>query len=968
MTDFNMGRRSGRFRRAQGGSSAALSPRLLNGASIGVLALAFAGAMSGEALAQASAAATADAASPGQVDEVVVTASRIVRDGYTAPTPTTVLGVEEIQRAAKVNIADQVNQLPALAGSFRNNTNSVSGGGIGVNALNLRNLGVTRTLILLDGQRMPVATTFGVVDVNTIPGSLIKRVDIVTGGASAAWGSEAVAGVVNFVLDKEYTGIKGDLAAGTTTYGDDANVKGSLSIGKSFAGDRGHILLSGEVAYNDGIRGMPRNWYRGTKQLFNPAYTPTNGQPQLIVRENVGYTTTAPGAIVTTGPLRGLYFGPNGVPSQLNYGSIVSDPAMVGGDWQYTDFATRTESFAPTVSRQSAFARVSYEVASDVELFAQFAYSRSNIETLSSPEYRFGGLTIARDNAFLPASVVARMQQLNVTSLTVGSWNEGLGPVPFESDRQLYRYAVGANGAIGLFGKQWNWDAFVNRNISDIRQVASVSINANYSRAIDAVVGPNGSIVCRSTLTDPTNGCVPLNILGTGVVSPAAAAWVRGQPTLNNRFTQDEFAASMRGEPLSSWAGPVSVALGVGHRKEQSNGTSDALSLTNRYFFGNYKPIKGSYDVTEGFFETVVPLAKDLPWAQALDLNAAVRVTDYSSSGVVTTWKVGAVWTPIEDIKFRATRSRDIRAGNLADLFQPGATRTITVNDPRLNNQSYTIVTSTVGNETISPEKADSFNIGAVLQPRSLPGFSAAIDYWSVDVVDAIATLSAQNLLNLCFVGGNTSLCPFVARNAAGFITEVTLKPINLASQEARGIDLEASYSLPLDALSPDGRLTLRALATHYIRNTTNSGILGSIPTSSIGSYGAFDRGTPRWRYRLEASYSDGPFSGSLSAWGISSGVLLASNIECTSGCPTSTTNNRTIDNNHVDGALYFDASISYKFTSGLEGFVVVDNLLNTDPPQVADGTSVFGAQWGTSATYYDLFGRTFRAGIRFKY
>ncbi|WP_302480165.1 TonB-dependent receptor plug domain-containing protein [Sphingomonas bacterium] len=900
-------------------------------------------------------------------DAIVVTGTRIVRDGYQSPTPTTVLGVEELQRKAPINIADQVNQLPSLAGSSRNNTNSISGGGIGVNSLNLRNLGVTRTLILLDGQRMPAATTGGAVDVNTIPNNLVKRVDIVTGGASAAWGSDAVAGVVNFVLDKDFTGIKGDIVGGITTYGDDPTFKASIAAGTHFADGRGHIMVSGEVAYDDGIRKMPRSWFRGTKQLFSPTYTATNGQPELLVRENVGYTTLAPGGIVTAGPLRGLYFGPNGTPTQLNYGSIVRDPSMVGGDWQVTDFATTTESLLPTVSRQNAFGRASYEIFDNVEIYGQFSYGRSKVKELSSPQYQFGGLTIQRDNAFLPASVVSRMQSLGLTSLTIGTSNDAIGPVPYTGTREMYRYVVGANGKFRALGTDWSWDVFYNRNITDLYQNSRVGVNANYARAIDAVIGPNGSIVCRSTLTDPTNGCAPLNIIGTGVATQSGLNYVLGNSVLNNKFTQQEYAASMRGEPFSTWAGPVSVAFGVEHRSEASSGTNDPISRTNGFFYGNYKPLNGSYKVTEGFFETVVPLVKDTSWTRSLDFNGAVRITDYSTSGRVTTWKVGGVWKPIDDITLRITQSRDIRAGNLSDLYQVGRTGTISINDPARNNESYTIVSSTVGNTEIKPEKARSFNVGGVVQPRFLPGFSIAVDYFSIDVRGVIATLTAPNLLNLCYTGGDQSLCQFVARNSAGLISTITLKPVNLARQRVRGIDFEASYQVQLSDISSslgNGRFTLRALASHYLQAVTDTGIIGNVPQVALGAA----EGTPRWRYRVEGTYSNERITASITGRGVSSGVLSPMYIECTTNCPVSTANNRTIDNNHVDGALYFDASFSVKITPGLESFLVVENFTNKDPAQVASGTSVAGAQWGVSGLYYDLYGRTFRAGIRFKY
>ena len=898
------------------------------------------------------------------LSDVVVTASRIVSNGYQAPTPVTVLGAREIQRSAAVNLADQINQLPALAGSTRMNTSTISAGLVGVNALNLRNLGTSRTLVLLDGQRTPASTTGGVVDVNSIPNMLVKRVDIVTGGASAAWGSDAVAGVVNFVLDKEFTGVRGEASGGITTYGDDRNYRFAMAAGQKFAGDRGHAMLSLEHVWNEGIEGIDRDWYVGAKQLLNPAYTATNGQPQYLARTNVGYTTVAPGAIVTSGPLRGTYFGDGGVPMQLNYGSLVSDPFMVGGDWKVTDFGNGPQALDNPMERQNVFARASYKVTPSLELYGQLSYSRTYIDMITTPQFNFGGLTIRRDNPFLPLQTAQKMDAAGVSTLTVGTWNQAIGGLPYKSERELTRYVLGADGDFGLLGRDWTWNAYWNRNVSDFRQDLYIPITANYNRALDAVMGPAGVPICRSTLTDPTNGCAPLNLLGTNVASAASLAYVNGRAWLDARITQDVFAASAEGEAFSTWAGPVLVAAGLEHRREKSEGTSDALSKTNAYWAGNFKPIIGSYDVTEGFVEVAAPLAKDAPWAKSLDLNAAVRGTDYSSSGYVTTWKVGLTYAPVDDIKFRISRSRDIRAGGLSDLFQPGQTLTSIVADPFRNNQSYALFYTTVGNTEIAPERADTFSGGVVVQPRFLPGFSASVDYWDIKLRDAISTLSVGNLINLCFAG-DQSLCGFIQRDAAGLITNVTLKPINLAEQTARGVDMEASYRIGVSELVDgwgDGQITLRGMGTRYLESTAFSGLPGAFRTSSLGGHA----GTPRWRLLLQAAYTDERLDVALTARGMSDMKLATNYVQCASNCPTSTARNPTIDNNHVDGFLYFDASLAYKIKPELQAFVTVSNLANKDPAVVANSTGIGSQQLGVSQTYYDVIGRTFRAGIRF--
>jgi len=895
--------------------------------------------------------------------DIIVSGSRIVRDGYEAPTPTTVLGVEEIQRGAQIRIADQINQLPALAGSTRNQTASISGGTNGINALNLRNLGATRTLVLFDGQRMPAASTGSLVDIDTIPSFLIKRVDIVTGGASAAWGSDAVAGVVNFVLDKEFTGFKATVQGGVTTYGDNKNFSVGFAAGTKFAGGRGHLLLSAENAYESGVSQMTRPWYVGAKQLFNPGYTATNGQPQLIVRQNVGYTTLAPGGIITsTGPLKGIMFGPGGSVSQLALGSVVSDPFMVGGDWRSTDFATNSEDLMPASSRQSAFGRVSYEVTDEINLYAQFSYSRAHINMMSTPVYAFGsntaGFVINRENPYLPGSVATAMDQAGVTSFRLGSWLADIGATPYDTTRQLYRYVLGANGRFDLFGKDWTWNAFWNKNVSQINQDTTIPITANLNRAVDVVTGPNGLPMCRSTLTNPTNGCVPLNVMGIGVASSGALNYVVGHTTLDQRIIQDEFQATVSGEPFSTWAGPVSVAFGFDHRRERGAGVNDPLSSVNSYYYGNYKPIIGSFKVTEGFFETVVPLATDMAFAKSLDFNGAIRVTDYSTSGTVTTWKVGSTWAPVDDLKLRVTYSADIRAGNLTDLFQPGLTSTITVTDT--DNSAPVVITSTVGNPTIRPEKARTLNVGGVFTPTFLPGFSASVDYWRINVDGVISTLSAQNTVNLCAASRAADVCGNIIRNGANTITSIILRPVNLALSKASGIDVEASYHFPIFG---DGQFTIRGLATRYLVSETNTGLVGAVPISALGS------ATPKLSYRVEAVLSKGPFSTSLVGRGVGPGVLDPNYIQCASACGISTAQNRTIDNNHVNAAVYFDVSGSYKIpNTGIEAFGVVQNIVNSAPVTVANSTSVGSAQWGASGVYYDRIGRSFRLGVRLKY
>ncbi|GAY20396.1 TonB-dependent receptor domain-containing protein [Sphingobium fuliginis] len=902
-------------------------------------------------------------------DVITVTGTRVVRDGYKAPTPTSVIGAEEIANKAATNIADFVNVLPSLSGSTspRANVGSVSAGQVGINALNLRNLGANRTLILLDGQRVAASTLSGLVDINTIPQALVKRVDIVTGGASAGYGSDAVAGVVNFILDKEFTGLKGQVQGGVTTYGDDRNYNLSLTAGTRFADGRGHLLLSGEIAHNDGIAGIgERDWYNYAKLFINPAYNATtnNTVPQLLALPNAGFATATPGGIITSGPLRGTYFGPGGTPTQFNYGPIVSGNIMQGGDYRYADFGTSGD-LDPRTSRQSIFGRLSYDVSDHVQLFAQGSYSRATTHEIALKQFNLGNITIQPDNAFIPASIAPRV----TGTFTLGTFNEDIGGQIATTRRSSVRAIVGAQGDFDAIGTNWNWDVSAQRSVNRIYTDFRTTVTSRYNAAIDSV-RVNGVIQCRTLATNP--GCVPYNVFGTGVNSQAALDYVLGTSWGRTTLTQNVFAANLRGEPFSTWAGPVSIATGVEHRREGVTGSNDPLTTATArpYFAGNFFASTGHYNVTEGYLEAVVPLAKDAPFAKSLDLNGAVRATDYSTSGYVTTWKVGLTYSPVSDVTFRVTRSRDIRAPNLAELFQAGQTATTSLVDPFRNNASSTVSQITSGNLGLTPEKADNFGAGVVFTPQFLPGFAASVDYYDIGIEDAIVTLNAASVVTLC-QQGNSAYCAQITRLASGplvnnltAISSVAVVPVNVARQKSRGLDFEASYRAQLFG----GTVSLRGLATRFLENYSNDGITPATDTvGTNGTNGTLRNSLPKWRYLATVGFDHDPIAVSLTARGFSAGVYNTSYVECSSACPVSTPANMTINNNQLPGATYFDANVTLKLPQDIQLFLSVDNIANKDPARMAFGTSIGAAPLSVNSLLYDVLGRTFRLGLRFK-
>lgn len=967
------------------------------------------------ALAQETA-GSANTAEAAPADQIVVTGTRVVRDGFQAPTPLVVLTQKDIQNTSPSNnIADFVNQLPQLAGSTKpgNSRLNISNGSAGINALNLRNLGEGRVLVLVDGRRSVGSTIYGWVDINTIPQALVDRVEVVTGGASSAYGSDAVTGVVNFVLNKKMEGlnITGDI--GLTDKGDGFNYSGSIAGGTSFADGRGHAIFNAEIAHQDGIYEIDpsdRPWnHRGYLSFQNPDYVAGNGRPQFItVRRNAGQTNQAPGGFITgsTGTvansLRGRYFGQNGQVIPFQYGSFNS-PTLggaaavtrtVGGDWRVNDSGRRI-GLSPKDDRWGAYGRLSYEITDGIEIFAEGSYNRQEVFFNAGPNLGSATLnTVGCTTIPVPTTCNAfALQTLGAAALTGVdsiSITTTAADLPFRginNKRAVQRYVVGAEGEFDAFGKAARWDVYGQYGRSDLREqlrnIMNVSrmaaaTNAAFAPAGNAGGYAAGSIQClinvdaSTTNNDPN--CVALNRLGLGVADPKAIDYVLGDPYRKQVMEQFVTGANLSLTPFATWAGDVSIAIGAEYRKEKIRGSvppefqpviNPNGTTTNRWSVGNYLPFKGSYNVKEAYLETVVPLGL------GLEFNGAVRATDYSTSGYVTTWKLGATWAPIEDIRFRVTRSRDIRAPNLNELFQSGTANSDTVRNPLFTPdlthgpERWSYSGLTTGNPNLKPEKADSWNIGAVVTPRFLPGFTASVDYFRIDLGGAIDSLSAQETVNRCYEG-RQEYCDFITNDPIRSLPNnpyllIRTQPFNFASKLVRGIDFDAAYRLPVGG---ENMITLKGTATRYIDSISDTGITGVTPVNGVGA-AELQSNTPKWIFRTSVNFETPTFSGTVVGRGVSSGKYRANAIECTTACPVSTSQFPTYDNNHVKGTFYVDLNLTQKVRvdSGSEAeiFFNVTNLFDADPLLLPE------TGLAANSTYSDLLGRTFRLGVRFK-
>jgi outer membrane receptor protein involved in Fe transport len=943
-----------------------------------------------------------EAAAPGEVEEMVITGTRVARAGYDAPTPVNIVTAEQIAVEAPANITDFVNTLPSIRGSTTpaSTSGAVSAGTAGISALNLRALGTNRTLVLFDGQRSVVSAATGIVDVNTFPQTLIERVEVVTGGASSQYGSDAVGGVVNFILDKDYTGLKSDVEYGQMwDKSGGPNRKVNLTYGTPMFGDRGHLLLSGEYFNQRGEHDQVRDWqldYRNIYQNSNAAIAA--GAPRFVVANNVGVGQYTPGGLIVGGTagtgntfsatlpaaLQNRYFGVNSTVNTFALGSPRTGLWQQGGDFLLgSSEMIGTNTLLPGEERTSGFGRFSYELANGINTFVQASYARYAGESfyirppsaaaINTSGVVTGGGSAARirvDNPFLPTDVRTAMQAANLGSIFVSTNNADMPASGSNNVRSTQRFVAGLDSEFQMLGgKNFKWNAYYQRGETKAdEKLINTWQNSALNNATDAVRNNAGNIVCRinadTITTNDDPNCVALNRLGVGVASQAALDYVLGEPRRVQTFSQDVAAVNLSTNEFQGWAGPISVATGIEWRRDKQDAVVDPIFNTG-WRFGNYLRSVGEIKVTEGYVETVVPVM------QGMDFTGAFRFTDYSTSGNVNTWKVGLSYQPIDDIKVRLSHSRDIRAPNLQELFAAGTARTNSADFTGIRGLvgNLNFVQREQGNLNVKPEEADAWGAGLVFTPQALPGFAASVDWYKVDLSGAIASFSVEQTIQACR-DGVTRFCGNIISNAAG--TGVDFVDLFFENQNtliSEGVDIESSYQFGLG----NGQLQLRALGTHYMKNILKTA------TTAVNIAGSNVGNTPDWTYRFSALYKQGEWTSNVTVRGFSNGNLSAATaqyIECSSACPTTLpAGTFTVSDNSAPGAIYWDVSLTRAFEMGPtknEFFFAIRNLFDKDPgwagnPQ-STGAENMPAYQQTNRTLYDFLGRTFRTGVRIRF
>ncbi|WP_199554760.1 TonB-dependent receptor [Sandaracinobacteroides hominis] len=663
-----------------------------------------------------------------------------------------------------------------------------------------------------------------------------------------------------------------------------------------------------------------------------------------------------------TALLRGIQFLGNGQTGPFDYGTLTTATSQQGGSGVNN---TNDLVLEQPYERWAVLAKAEYELSDSFTLYGRGSYAGSKM--IGDSIIGNDQITIRSENVFIPTPVRAILNaNPGITSFVMGRSLNDYARGYFDQDVWSWQAVGGVKG--NIIGS-WNYDFALTYGKSRNKTVFMDSRNTQaWLRAVDAVDNPAtpGVVdpICRSTITNPGNGCIPLNLFG--VIQPgeqaAAIASILGPSVRDWHQTQTTLDFLVRGDVINLPAGAVAFAGGIHWRKFISETTSDPISASRPngstvYRVGNTIPFRGTQDVVEAFGEVLIPVLADLPFAKQLDLSLAGRITDYKTSGQVETWKVGVNYAVTDALRLRATRSRDIRAPNIQEMFAAGQTLIYGINDAA-RNESYTVSATQGGNPYLKPEKADTFTAGMVLSPISQLRFS--VDYYNIEIEGAIAALTAQQIATLCF-NGDQAICQLITREpvtdgiSPGRITGMRLAPANFQSIKTKGVDFEAAYNFPLW----NGTFDIRVLAT-YVKQLDLIGIAGST-TKLAGNMAQplIDgvNGTPHWRGQAVLGYSTDAFRANVTGRYVGGGVVTRDFIASKPDVPIT-------DPINAKNRLYIDLSGEVGlFSVGAEGKVslygAIQNLFNTDPPVTGyDG-------YGAPRQLFDLIGRQYNIGVR---
>jgi outer membrane receptor protein involved in Fe transport len=947
--------------------------------------------------AKEAAAAKVAAAAP---EEVVITGSRVRRTTVTTPTPLSVISTEKLRFSGYTSIGAVLNQLTQAQPTTNPQNTGNTLFAAGQNNVDIRGLGSARTLVLINGKRHQAGSFTGsAVDLNSFATNYVDRVEVITGGASAAYGSEAISGVVNIQTRKDLDGIELSTQGGIAAEGDGSSWNVALTAGHHYLNDRAYSILAVETTKEEPILQENRDYTNANSFQYN-----TNVVPNVIIPRQL-----------TTSVSRGGVFRGLGVVISTDRTKL--DPIGVGcragevGCTQTTDFPY-TFIYAPLNAKLRRTLINSYnEYKFSDHLKGTIEYEYSGVvskDARSQPTFNTAQ-RIFRDNGFLAGTDALATSLRNAfdaaglrnpgQSTTAGFFYDDIGQRILTQKRYGQRLAVGLDGDFNVLNRNLKWDAYYTYG----QQVGTTYgenqyILDNFANAIDSIVDPTTrNVVCRSVAARAA-GCVPYDFIHGP--SQAAVNYVRATNTVYGRLNQNVAAINLSTDLLQLPAGPLGIAVGAEYRNEYLSQTFDPLTVAGALFTNQRANVIGQFNVKEAYAEAVIPILKDLPGVKYLGAEVAGRTANYSTAGYANSYKLGGEYAPTEDVRFRATTARSLRAPNLFELFSPLADNFTTANDPcdrriiptapdpvlrtancialiRPNLPGYNPLTFSSGNQlssthllqggnpNLSPEQGITFSAGAVVTPRWIPNLTLAADYFTVTVRGAISTLGTATTYNFCYdQPGNPLTNPYCAlitrdftgngqfsNGIAGTISAVKLVNLNLARFRTSGIDYEATYRFDAEPMldlvglkaRDAGDVSLKFNATNT-QTYTQQGNPAAVPLSFENVLG-----TPRWNVTGSATWSNETYGFTFSSKYLSDQKL------------NNTQNPTSVIPFYYKAYLTHSATIMYKPTDYLTARMGVTNLFDRAPPITVTGTTTAGSQ-------YENRGRYLFAGATVKY
>ncbi len=1016
---------------------------------VALCALAVSMSLSGAAWAQQAPPADTNAAGTQSLDEVTVTGSRIRRTtDFDTPNPTTVVDSSYLQNLGIVNVGAAITQLPS---NISNNTPTTTGNAnffTGSTIANLRGLNPffgSRTLTLVNTRRFVPTNQGDGVDLNFIPSILIDRVDSVTGGASAAYGSGAVAGTQNIFLNTRMEGGRVDVDYQQSGHSDAKDKHAAAAFGHGFADDRGHFVVGGEWEDLDSLGCIAaRDFCAKNKGFFqNTQNTNGNGSTYLVgenlranqvsetgvlfgVRSGPGtvYQSNSAGTGVTNFALgQEPYASGLGAPNptgtcQFNPGppfngtaGIPPCPALPspmntvpGGDG--VPIYQRTNLRAP-VNRKVAAATFRFALTDSLNLTADATYG--NVETTNkTAAVNSNFVAVTPANPFA-APILAAAGGVGF-ALAQKSWNNQADSFTRFTTR-VRRASVGLDGKFG--DSSWTWDGYYQIGRTDREQLVHDNLHNNAtSLALNAAKDASGKTVCAAQLPgavipvgiDPAlvAACVPVSVFGNQPLTQAQHDYIFGDLDEQLTYTQQVAAINASGTLFQGFgAGEVQGAVGFEHRDELGHNLQPNLPSYIRadYLIQYGEPFSGDVKVDEAYVETNLPVLKDLPAVKKLNFDLSARQSQYRNQGLagttglhrvhnLTTWKISGLWDVVDSVRFRGSQSRDARAGNFRELYYGqviGAGGIFGYCAPPGNPFGTDPCTWHLeGNPNVKPEKSDTSTFGIVWSPPgALEGLQFSVDYFKINIKDAIQQANVRDTLDGCQVRNDPVLCSQITFDGTTYksVDGRTLQGIqqfhalsfNGAGYMFKGLDFSGTYNMQL---GNGANMTFRLLAENMFRQEFQAtprspriNIVGQ--TGTANSFLSDNQAQPKWTGSLTSTYTQGPASVTAQVRFISHGIMDYNN-------PTGGVNavgNAVLPVTEVPSYQVFTLSGAYTFmdlgpVGGLQVYGVVDNLFDKQPP-FASGITPFGlanTNGGTNATFFDTLGRMYRVGVRMNF